>query len=1354
MAAVKPTDQLAAPTQPIGGRYLVEELLGRGGMATVYRARDLRSGAQLALKRGFARDERKLQQRAALLEREYHTLVQLAHPSIIEVYDYGVDEHGPYYTMELLEGADLSERQRTPWREVCAILRDIASSLSILHSRGLIHRDVSTSNVRRTNDGRAKLIDFGAMVSFGVAKEVVGTAPFMAPEVLQLQELDGRADLFSLGALGYFMLTGRHAYPARRLVELRDVWRSRPAPPSRLVGNLPSALSELVMQLVTLDRSARPPSAAEVMERLCAIDGSPLQEGIEVSRAYLTSPTLVGRDDALLKIRRRMLALVRGDGGTVLIDGVSGSGRSRMLDATALEGKLLGATVLRADAGDGSRGEWGVARALGTQLQQFMPDETTEAARLSRDVLGHVLESLRSETTVSSTLPERSLLIRTLRDFMFSIARVQRLLIVVDDVDKIDDASAALLAAIAHKVDRQPLSLALSLNREESHAQSAPLRFLRSVAEVVAIEPLDAAQTEALMRSVFGDVANLSLLANRVHSLSQGNPRAAIELAQHLVDRGLARYQAGSWSLPPKLSDAELPTTLTESLARRLATLSPTARALADALCLAEAEPLVLEQYPALLGNGAHAAVFRALDELVAARVLSADGDRYGFSQRGFVAVIEQELSPERRQAVHRRIADILAQCGGDVLRRVHHLLHGGHGREAVELLESINLQARLPPVAVLEQAIAEAERHHLSPRTIHQLRTALLSRTSLVLAVDSFRRCLPPVLAQLEHDSGLALHRELSELPPDQRLQQALARTQASYLATPDAERVYPVVDAIRELARVSGACSSFYMQLLDLESLESLPSLEPLAPLSPSLAVVASVLDAGRAWQAGRFLRARALYQQVFERIGEPDRAGLDDAQHKRTRLGLHFLLGLFEAGLSNASAERHAAALERESEYRVNAWRIRMLLQLGHGNIEEARNCQRRAELSALQDAGDQRYLGMGANFEVGAYADAGDLLGVKSLNETLGSLAERYPRWRVFWHYGQCRYRWLQGDLPGALEAALAGLALALPGRHLGFACLAGAHVRLLCELGRIDEAVSHGRRYRDLCQSLQLLATDHAIGVGLALALARAGEHAEAVSTIEAVISDCQSFGSTGLLLGTFYETRARIAILMADRPAFERFCELCALEYKKAKNPMLSASFARLLDDARQQALTPTENPALRELFEPVDSEVVDQTVHHRMLECIDAADRARCALTLLLESTESCVGYLFGVRDGAVAPIAGLPDVLPDEGLAQWVEQRAKFEVEQQVGATITDEGDGQDVDGEIPLRFTDGDGRCFEAIPMISPPKRQSWLVAMLAVQVTPGPRTLPPRPLLGQIAGELLADVSGVEVEGPAP
>ncbi|HEX4351836.1 MAG TPA: serine/threonine-protein kinase, partial [Polyangiales bacterium] len=614
--------QLEEVGHAVAGRYVIEAPLGRGGMSAVYRVRDLRSGALVALKRGFAGSPRKMRKRQELLEREFNTLTQLAHPSIIEVYDYGVDDrHFPYYTMELLDGGDLHDSGQLSWQRVCELLRDVASSLAIVHSRGMIHRDVSSRNVRCTADGRAKLIDFGAMTSMGVAQDVVGTPPFLAPEVLQMQSLDARADLFSLGALAYFLLTGRHAYPARRLHELRDSWRSTPIAPIRLVPDMPVALSALVMQLLALDRSTRAFSAPDVMSRLCTLAGLPVTEQAQVSRAYLTTPTLVGRDRELVTARKHMLSLARGDGGTLLVSGVSGSGRTRMLDACALEAKLVGAQVIRAGANN-ERADWDVARVLAAQLLHLLPEQAKEAARLSRDVLAQVIDAFKIERIASqSSAPvERNALIRALRDFFLTLARSQRLVIVVDDADLIDEPSAALLAALANKTERHPILLALSVDRESKPNASASLRLLHLVGTSLELSQLSAEQTESLMRSVFGAVAHLPLMAAKIHALSQGNPRAVMELVQHLVDRDLARYQSGSWSLPDRLSERDLPTTLAASLAARLARLSDDAREVCEALCLSDLDGgLPFESCVALSSHRDSKRTFHAFDELVAA---------------------------------------------------------------------------------------------------------------------------------------------------------------------------------------------------------------------------------------------------------------------------------------------------------------------------------------------------------------------------------------------------------------------------------------------------------------------------------------------------------------------------------------------------------------------------------------------------------------------------------------------------------------------------------------------------------------------------------------------------------------
>ena len=169
-------------------------------MGEVFAAVDRSTGASIALKRLLtAPAERRTFE--VLFMREYHALSELRHPRIIEVYDYGVDAGTPYYTMELLDGQDLGKISPLPYRDACRYLRDVASSHALLHARRLLHRDVSPRNVRRTSDGRCKLLDFGAMIPFGIPPNVTGTPPCIAPEALQGAPLDQRSDLYSLGAL-------------------------------------------------------------------------------------------------------------------------------------------------------------------------------------------------------------------------------------------------------------------------------------------------------------------------------------------------------------------------------------------------------------------------------------------------------------------------------------------------------------------------------------------------------------------------------------------------------------------------------------------------------------------------------------------------------------------------------------------------------------------------------------------------------------------------------------------------------------------------------------------------------------------------------------------------------------------------------------------------------------------------------------------------------------------------------------------------------------------------------------------------------------------------------------------------
>jgi tetratricopeptide (TPR) repeat protein len=1114
------------------------------------------------------------------------------------------------------------------------------------------------------------------------------------------------------------------------------------------------------------------------MERLCQIADLPKEELPEIVRGYLSTPTLIGRHSTLLAIRSQMISLVRNEGGVLVLEGAAGSGRSRMIDACVFEGKLLSTTVVRADAGDGVE-PWGVARSLSSRLFGLLPQECIEATRLSAGVLRHVIEELRGDEQRSTTVrfPERSLILRELRDFVLALAHKQRLLIVVDDADRIDEPSAAWLAALAGKADSAKLLIVLAIEAGHAVKESPALQLFRSLGHQVPLPALDSEQTEALMRSMFGEVPNLGLVAGRIHALAQGNPRATLELAQHLVDRGVARYESGSWLLPAKLAAADLPATLAESLKRRVDALPPDARDLAEALSVADTVPLPLTGYRALTSHRDQTRLFGALEQLVSARILIAGAERYRFSQRGFATVLLDSMSAARKSALHGRVADLLAKSGGDALERAHHLMSAGREQEAVHLLCSLDLQARQPPLALLEQAAEYAERSGVfSARVLQRLRTAVLTKASVVMNLGSFRRHLPRVIEQLERDSGLALYRELRDVPESERLAQALAQQQQRYLTTPESEQVYSVGDAIRELARVVSAASGIAASVFDLDLLDELPPLAPFLPLSPALRAIEQVKVATQHWLAGRTQLAGRIYEEILARITQPDHAGLDDVQFERLQLSLQYILALLEAGSALERAEARAEFLESRRSMRVNAWRVRSLLQLNRGDAAASLKSVRRAELLQLQDDTESHYFGTSAAYQLSAAMNAADLLAVKSATDLVATLADQYPGWRPMSIYGQSCYRYLVGDLAGALDVLLTALEISQPGRQVAWGLLATHHLRLLRELGRLEEALAYAPKYLEIIEAEQLSTAQGFAAVEAALTLAAAGRHAEALATMEPIVQHIESMGSRGLVLGLFYEARARIAISMADREAFERYSELCAREYQIGNNPAVLAKLARLMEQARQAGLASGGPPIVSTwptTLQPIPGED-ENTIASRMLECVDSSDRARCALNMLLQSTDRYLGHLYGVNEGGLILLANVPEIDAEPELEHWLARwlQAECELAAHAAAVTTTidvpslapdvpttpasatESETADTRFSSPMRYVDSERRELHAVMLVHSSGGQRKVAAVLALHADGG-RRRPPPALLDQIARQLLAhkDVQGV-VLGEAP
>ena len=282
------------------GSYRLGELLGRGGMGEVYLAthRMLARPAAIKLIRPEAlagEDGTKAQLATARFRREAEAAARLKSPHTVQLYDFGVTDEGRLYlVMELLEGLDLDSLVRRDGpltaARVVHILRQVCESLEEAHDAGLVHRDIKPANIHLGRVGRepdfVKVLDFGLVKSVEgtggddplatIAGMTLGTPAYMAPEMVQSETIDGRADLYSLGCVAYFLLTGELVFQGDTAIQTMFMhMQQEPVPPSARTKNpIPPALERLILTCLAKHPEERPASAADLAAELDQVEGA------------------------------------------------------------------------------------------------------------------------------------------------------------------------------------------------------------------------------------------------------------------------------------------------------------------------------------------------------------------------------------------------------------------------------------------------------------------------------------------------------------------------------------------------------------------------------------------------------------------------------------------------------------------------------------------------------------------------------------------------------------------------------------------------------------------------------------------------------------------------------------------------------------------------------------------------------------------------------------------------------------------------------------------------------------------------------------------------------------------------
>ncbi len=266
----------------IGDRYELMELLGRGGMGVVFRARELSLDREVALK-VLALDPQLAPDAFGRFEREAKLAARLDHPNIVPIYGVGQHNSIAYYTMRLVRGGNVEEmidaQRHLDVNQTIALLRDVAAALDYAHARGVVHRDIKPANIMIADTGHAVVADFGIAKALGGSTSqstgsgsIIGSPGYMSPEQWRGENVDGRADQYALGIVAFEMLTGGRPFQGLKVQEIIKQHLNMEPPDigTRRAGLNPS-VNEAIRRALSKTATQRFPTTSAFVEALAGM---------------------------------------------------------------------------------------------------------------------------------------------------------------------------------------------------------------------------------------------------------------------------------------------------------------------------------------------------------------------------------------------------------------------------------------------------------------------------------------------------------------------------------------------------------------------------------------------------------------------------------------------------------------------------------------------------------------------------------------------------------------------------------------------------------------------------------------------------------------------------------------------------------------------------------------------------------------------------------------------------------------------------------------------------------------------------------------------------------------------------